>query len=379
MNIPYGKQLIDQNDIDQVVKVLKSDFLTQGPYVAEFEKSYKGFVGAEYAIAVSNGTAALHLAALALGLESGQNIITTSITFAASANCAKFIGANVFFVDIDVKTGLLDFDKVQKLIESKPKGFFKGIIAVSFAGLPIRLKRFRKLADKYHLWIIEDACHAPGAYYQEDGAIKKSGGSNYADATMFSFHPVKHIACGEGGMITTNRKDIYDKVSILRTHGITKSPDLLSNTDGPWYYEMIELGFNYRLTDIQASLGITQLQKIDENLERRRQIAKKYVKAFDKIGLKYLKQDEGHAYHLFVILTEKRRQLYDFLRVKHIFAQVHYIPLHKMPYYKEQTTEQEKLPNAEKYYSMCLSLPMYHSLSEEEQQYVIDTVKDFFQ
>ena len=378
MIIPYGKQFIDQDDIDQVVRVLKSDFLTQGPYVAEFEESYKRFVGGEYAIAVSNGTAALHLAVLALGLKFGQNIITTPITFAASGNCAEFVGANVYFADIDPSTGLIDFESVKSLIDSKPKGFFSGLIAVSFAGLPVRLKPFRELADESGFWIVEDACHAPGAFYKEEGVIRRSGGNNYADATMFSFHPVKHIACGEGGMVTTNRKDVYDKVSLLRTHGITKNSEELEKNDGGWYYEMVELGYNYRLTDIQASLGITQLQKIDKNLERRRDIAKKYVDAFDKVGLKYLKQAEGHAYHLFVILTENRKGLYDFLRAKDIFTQVHYIPLHKMPYYRDQKTEQVALPNAELYYQKCLSLPMYHSLSDKEQEFVIDAIKEFF-
>ena len=256
-NIPYGRQSIDENDIEAVVSALQSDYLTQGPKVKEFETKFAEYVGAKYAVAVNNATSGLHLSVLALGLSKGERVITTSITFAASANCIRYAGGEVWFADINPKTYLLDINSVRELIESKPKGFFKGIIPVDFAGLPINMEEFRGLADEHNLWIIEDACHAPGGYFKDSKEVNVfCGNGEYADIGVFSFHPVKHIACGEGGMITTNSEKLYKKITSLRTHGITK--ENMSENDGGWFYEMQELGYNYRLTDIQSALGITQ-------------------------------------------------------------------------------------------------------------------------
>ncbi|MEZ7930031.1 MAG: aminotransferase class I/II-fold pyridoxal phosphate-dependent enzyme, partial [Flavobacteriales bacterium] len=278
--IPYGRQNIDQNDLDAVVSTLQSDYLTQGPKVKEFEAAFADYVGAKYAIAVNNATSGLHLSVLALGLKEGERVITTPITFAASANCIRYAGGEVWFADINPDTYLLDINSVRELIESKPKGFFKGIIPVDFAGLPLNIEEFRELAQEHDLWIIEDACHAPGGYFNDSkGERNFCGNGNYADIGVFSFHPVKHIACGEGGMLTTNSEELYKKLMLLRTHGITK--ENMEENHGGWYYEMVELGFNYRLTDFQSALGITQLAKNEKGVERRNEIASNYKKAFD--------------------------------------------------------------------------------------------------
>jgi UDP-4-amino-4,6-dideoxy-N-acetyl-beta-L-altrosamine transaminase len=379
--IPYGKQTITQDDIDAVVATLTSDFLTQGPKVIEFESAFAAYVGSTYAVAVSNGTAALHLCALALNVSENTNVITTPITFAASANCVRYCGGNVFFADINPDTFLIDIVKVEELILSKPAGFFHGIIPVDFAGLANNLEDFKALAYKYNLWIIEDACHAPGGFFIDSKGKKQlCGNGNFADLGIFSFHPVKHIATGEGGMITTNDKALYDKLILLRTHGITKDPQLLEENHGAWYYEMQTLGFNYRIPDMLCALGITQLNKADEGLKRRKEIAENYFNAFKnltQIDIQDLSFHVGHAFHLFIIRTSKRKELYDFLKSKNIFCQVHYIPVHTMPYYKSLGFKQGDFPLAELYYDECLSLPMYPGLLDEEQTYVIEMIKSF--
>ena len=376
--IPYGRQNIEQDDIDVVVKTLTADFLTQGPKVQEFEESFANYVGAKYAVAVNNATSGLHLAVTSLGLKRGERVITTPITFAASANCVRYAGGEVWFADIDSDTYLLSLEKTRALIESKPKGFFKGIIPVDFAGLPVNLEAFRELADEHGLWIIEDACHARGGHFTDsDGAKQKCGNGNYADIGVFLFHPVKHIACGEGGMVTTNSEVLYKKLSLLRSHGITK--DNMSENHGDWFYEMQELGFNYRLTDIQSALGITQLAKNDKGVKRRNEIADIYKEAFrGKIKFQNLKEGDLNAHHLFVIEVEDRKGQYDFLRIHNIFTQIHYIPVHKLPYYKKIGYETADLKNAENYYSKCISLPMYPSLTNEEQGFVIEKVLNFY-
>jgi dTDP-4-amino-4,6-dideoxygalactose transaminase len=304
--IPYGRQHITEEDINAVIDVLKSDWLTQGPKISEFEQAFAKYIGSKYAVAVANGTAALHLCTLALGVKPGVKVITTPITFVASANCVRYSGGEVVFADINPKTYLIDINEVEKLLKAAPKGTYKGIIVVDFAGRAVDLEAFRKLADEYGLWIIEDACHAPGGYFVDSKGQKQNcGNGNFADLAIFSFHPVKHIAAGEGGMITTNDEAFYHKVRVLRTHGIQQIPELRQFDHGVWYYEMQELGFNYRLTDIQAALGMSQLIRAEEGLQRRKEIAKVYEQTFNKSS--FVKGQsgvlEGHAYHLYVKIT----------------------------------------------------------------------------
>ncbi|WP_420401438.1 UDP-4-amino-4,6-dideoxy-N-acetyl-beta-L-altrosamine transaminase [Flagellimonas sp.] len=372
--IPYGRQHIDEQDIAAVVGTLTSDFLTQGPKIQEFEKSFADYVGAKYAVAVSNATAGLHLSVAALGTKKHDRVITTPITFAATANCIRYVGGEVWFADIDPDTYLLSYQKTKELIESKPKGYFNGIIPVDFAGLPVDLEQFRELADEHGLWLIEDACHAPGGYFVDSTGKKQfCGNGNYADLSVFSFHPVKHIACGEGGMITTNKEELYQKLQLLRTHGITKQN--MEENHGGWYYEMQELGYNYRLTDVQCALGITQLSKNHEGVKKRNLISQKYQQAFRDM-IKYQDLPEGfyNAHHLFVIEVENRLDLYEHLRAHNIFAQIHYIPIHKLPYYKQIGYGEADLKSAEAYYKRCISLPMYPTLEHEEQMFVINKV-----
>ena len=377
--IPYGRQEITQQDIDAVIQTLQSDYLTQGPQILEFEKKFAQYIGVKYAVAVSNGTAALHLCAMALDVVPGDKVITTPITFAASANCIRYCGAEVVFVDIDPTTFLLDYNKTKELLEKHPKGTFKGIIPVDFAGAAVDLEQFRKLADEHGLWIIEDACHAPGGYFTDSkGKQQFCGNGNFAELAIFSFHPVKHIATGEGGMITTNDETLYKKLMLLRTHGITKEADLLQENHGGWYYEMQELGYNYRLSDLPAALGVTQLSRAQKGLEKRREIAARYDAAFkgmEQIKTPYYKS--GHAFHLYVIQVGDRLGLYNHLKSKNIFAQVHYIPVHTMPYYQKQGFKKGDFPLSEDYYTQCLSLPMFPSITDEELQYTIDSVIEY--
>lgn len=382
--IPYGRQQITQADIEAMISVLKSDYLTQGPEIPAFEEKFAQYIGCDYAVAVSNGTAALHLAALALDVTAGSRVITSPITFAASANCIKYCGGEVYFADIDPQTYILDIHKVKELIESKPAGYFQGIIPVDFAGQAADLEAFRKLADEHGLWIIEDACHSPGGYFTSlCGSQELCGNGKFADLSIFSFHPVKHIATGEGGMISTNNKALYEKLLQLRSHGITRDPQRFLNdaeevAQGGWYYEMQDLGYNYRLTEFQAALGISQLDRAAQNLERRRVLAARYDQALGSAPLICPSNSGGHAWHLYVIQTEDRKGLYDYLREHQIFAQVHYIPVHLMPYYQTLGHKKGDYPIAERYYERCLSIPMYHSLSDEEQDRVIDTILRFF-
>lgn len=268
--IPYGRQSINDDDINAVISTLKSDYLTQGPKIKEFEEKFAEYVGAKYAVAVNNATSALHLATTVLGVKPGDKVIVTPMTFAASANCVRYCGGEVTFCDIDPETYLMDINKLRTILESHPRGTYKEVIIVDFAGYPHNLEEFRALCDEYGLLLIEDACHAPGGWFTDsEGKKQKCGNGQFADISVFSFHPVKHIATGEGGMVTTNNPELYNKLMHYRTHGITKDPSLLQKNDGGWYYEMQDLGFNYRLTDFQAALGITQLSRADKGLARR--------------------------------------------------------------------------------------------------------------
>lgn len=379
--IPYGRQHITEQDIEAVTEVLKADYLTQGPKIEEFEESFSDYIGADYSVAVANGTAALHLAVLSLSLEPGQKVITTPITFAASANCIKYAGGEVDFVDINPDTFLIDLDLIEEKLNSAEPGEYAGIIPVDFTGLAVDTERLRAIADKHGLWVLEDACHAPGGSFENsNGEQVFCGDCHYADAAIFSFHPVKHIAAGEGGMVTTNDRRIKEKLEMLRTHGITKDTELLEDNHGGWYYEMHELGYNYRLTDIQCALGLSQLRRADKGLNKRREIAKKYDEAFS--GVKAIstqqvsteEQDNHHGYHLYILQVENRKELYDYLRSHQIFSQIHYIPVHLLPYYKKLGWQKGDFPVAEAYYEGCISLPMYPTLTDEQQKFVIEKV-----
>ncbi len=380
--IPYGRQNITDEDIEAVVRVLKSDYLTQGPSVGQFEAAFSESVGAKYSVAVANGTAALHIAAITLGVGPGTKVLTTPITFAASANCIRYCGGDVEFIDIDPVTRCIDLEALEAKLSAAPAGTYQGIIPVSLAGYPVDLKRLRAIADRHKTWIVEDACHALGAFNQySDGERIYSGASTSTEMACFSFHPVKHITTGEGGIITTSSEMMYQRLQRLRTHGITKSPAELPANSAGWYYEMQELGFNYRLTDMQAALGTSQLARLNSNNARRQEIAKRYDVEFAKFPITVPSRPPNggyHGFHLYIIESDRRRELYDFLRGKNILPQVHYIPVNHMPYYRALGFSPELTPRALKYYERALSLPMFPSLTDSEQGYVIECVAEFF-
>lgn len=378
--IPYGRQEITEEDIQTVVATLKGDFLTQGPLVAEFEKRFASFVGANHAVAVNNATAALHLCTLALGTQPGQRVLCTPNSFVASSNCVLYCGADVEFVDINPTTYCMDLDKLEEKLKSRTPGHFSGIIAVDFAGYPLDFARIREIANSYGLWVIEDACHAPGAEFQDQaGGWHRSGSGEFAELATFSFHPVKHIATGEGGMITTRSAELAHRLRLLRTHGITKDPAEMSRNDGSWYMEMNSLGMNYRMPDVLCALGISQLSRMDSNLERRRLLAKNYDTAFRNLPIKTPSTNENikHAYHLYVIRTHKRKELHDHLKKRGILSQVHYIPIYQQPFYVEKYGAQH-FAQMESYYQEALSLPLFHAMTPEQQERVINAVRSFF-
>ena len=377
--IPYGRHTIDRKDIAAVVKVLKSDWITQGPKIKEFEEALCAYTGAKYAVAVSSGTVALHIACLAAGIKKDEEVITSPITFVASANCVLYCGGRPVFADVQEDTININPEEIKKKITKKTGA----IIPVHFAGQPCDLEEISKIAKKYNLLIIEDASHALGAKYKGS----KIGSCNYSDMAVFSFHPVKSITTGEGGAVLTNRQDLYESLLLLRNHGITKNPDRFINfsplTDGPWYYEMLELGFNYRITDFQCALGINQLRKLGKFLQRRREIANFYNKELSKIGKVILPAERPYvksSWHLYYIRlkdTAKRKQIFEELRECEIGVQVHYIPLHLHPYYKNKFGFQKKdFPVAEQYYSSALSLPIFPRMTDREIEKVINSLRD---
>lgn len=377
--IPYARQNINSEDIAALASVLRGDFITTGPKVEEFEKKFSSYVGAKFGVAVSSGTAALHLACLACGLKPAEELITSSLTFAASANCALYCGAKPVFVDIN-EQGLIDEKLIKKRINKKTKI----IIPVHYGGLPCNLKKIKEAADKHGLVVIEDACHALGAKYRKS----KIGDCAYSEMCVFSFHPVKHITTGEGGMITTNSENYYKKLLMLRSHGITKEVSNfqfpISKERGSWYYEMNELGYNYRITDFQCALGISQLTRITKFIKRRREIAKKYDGAFQ--GSKHIevsKENKDHfcSYHLYPIRVkneEIRGKLFDHLKKRGIFCQVHYIPVYWHPYYKKLGFKRGLCRRAEEFYLREISLPLYHTLKNKEVDFIIKSIINFF-
>ena len=371
MYIPYGRQSINDDDIQAVVEVLKSDFLTTGPKVAEFERCVAEYTNTKYAVAISNGTAALHATCFAAGIGPGDEVITTPLTFAASANCVLYCGGKPVFADINPNTYNILPEEIEKRITSRTKA----IIPVHFTGQACEMDEIQRIAKKHGLMVIEDGAHALGAEYKG----KKIGG--LSDMTTFSFHPVKHITTGEGGMIMTNDKELYKRLSLFRTHGITRNQDFMTENQGDWYYEQLELGYNYRISDIQCALGISQMQRLPEFLRRRREIAEAYNEAFcDTEGILIPEQAKGtlNSWHLYVIqvIGGDRKEIFDRLRREGIGVNVHYIPVYKHPYYQRNGYGQVCCKNAEKVYGRMISLPIYPDLTEGEQEYVIEKVKE---
>ncbi len=376
--LSYGRQLIDDADIAAVTEVLKSDYLTQGPAVERFEKKLCEITGAKYAVAVSNGTAALHVAMLALELEKGSEGITTPITFAASSNCMLYCGVTPIFADIDKDSYNIDSEEIEKLITEKTKV----IVPVHLAGQPCRMEKIKEIKDKHNLYVIEDASHAIGSFYADDSPV---GNCRYSDMTVFSFHPVKTVTTCEGGAVTTNSTEIYEKLILLRSHGITKDAAKLSQNPGPWYYEMQMLGYNYRLSDVHAALGTSQLTKLERFRAVRREIFGFYNSSFkDTPFVKIPKEDAGveSCFHLYLLLIDfkalnkSRKDVMEKLKRFGIGTQVHYIPVYKLPYYSETLGYGEiQCPNAEEYYEKTLSIPLFPDMTREEAEYVAEIIK----
>ncbi len=366
--IPYGKQSIEQDDIDSVIEVLKSDFLTTGPKVKEFEDSLTKYCGAKYCAAVSNGTAALHLASLVL-LEEGDKVLTTPNSFLATSNAILYAGAKPVFVDIR-EDGNIDLELCEKELKKDPS--IKALYAVAFSGHMVDQEKLNYLKKTYNIKILEDCAHALGA---ESNGIK-AGSCKNSDCSIFSFHPVKHLTTAEGGAVTTNDKEIYEKLLRLRSHGTVKTSDMK-----PWEYEMRDLGFNYRITDVQCALGLSQLKKLDKFIARRIEIAKNYDKAFQDSPIKPLYTFDGKSsYHLYVVkmdfskLDFTREELFNKLKEKNIGVQLHYIPINKQPYYEHLGYGEENTPLMDNYYNECFSLPIYPKLTDDEQLYVIENL-----
>ncbi len=379
--IPYGHQNINEDDIRAVVEVLRSEWLTQGPMVERFEQAVAKCCGAKYAVAVASGTAALHLAALAAGFQQGDEVITSPITFVASANCIVYTGATPVFADIDPKTYCIDPQQIQNKITPNTKG----IIPVHFSGQPCDMAAISALARAHNLIIIEDAAHAVGASYQVEGRTCKVGSCIHSDMTIFSFHPAKHSTTGEGGIITTNSHSLYEKLCLLRTHGITKDPDKLTQNHGPWYYEQQALGFNYRITDFQCALGLSQLKRLDAFIERRKEIVKAYNTAFannENLIIPYQKPGTDSSWHMYMLGLKNidRGEAFRQLRESGIGVNVHYIPVHLQPYYHDCFGyKQGDFPLAEEYYESAVTLPLYPDMTKKDIHNVINAVSDIIQ
>lgn len=378
--IPYGRHYIDEDDIQAVVAQLRSGWLTQGNAVESFENAIKDYVGAKYAVAVANGTAGLHLAALAAGIGPGHSLVTTPITFVASANIAYYVGASAAFCDVVPETVNLAPQNLRKVLGETPD--VKAIVPVHFGGLPCEMEEISQLARDAGACVIEDAAHALGARYPDGGLV---GNCKYSDMTVFSFHPVKAIAAGEGGMITTNDEGLYRRLLRMRSHGINKldDPFVHPGDAGPWYYEMQQLGFNYRVTDIQCALALSQLRKLDKFLARRLELALRYDTAFGDMKNCRPAQASGRArsgLHLYILRIKfdaigmSRAELMEKLRERGIGSQVHYIPVPAHPFYRARQFKPEDYPNANAYYSEALSIPLFYDLTDQQQQAVIEAI-----
>ncbi|RUL54191.1 UDP-4-amino-4,6-dideoxy-N-acetyl-beta-L-altrosamine transaminase [Lysinibacillus antri] len=373
--LPYGKQWLDDDDIQAVVNVLRSDYLTTGPEILEFEQVVAKYVGAKYAVAFANGTAAIHGTCFAAGIGEGDEVITTPITFAASANCVRYVNGKVVFADIDEKTYNINPKEIEKQISEKTKA----IIPVHFTGQPVDLDAIHEIAKKHNLVVIEDAAHALGATYKG----MKIG--SLSDMTMFSFHPVKHVTTGEGGIITTNNETFYQMLLQFRSHGITRDKSLLQKDEGPWYYDMQFLGYNYRMTDIQAALGKSQMNKIDQFIERRKEIVQKYNEAFSKLHeiiTPYQSTNSESSWHLYIIqlkldkLNATRREIFEELINLNIGVNVHYIPVHTLSSYQQLGYKQGSLPKAEALYERIITLPLFPKMTDDDVLDVINAVKE---
>ncbi|MCL4469624.1 MAG: UDP-4-amino-4,6-dideoxy-N-acetyl-beta-L-altrosamine transaminase [Sulfuricella sp.] len=380
--IPYGRQDVNEEDIQSVVEVLRSDWLTQGPAVERFEQDVAHYCGAKYSVAVSSATAALHIACLAAGLKPGGTLWTSPNTFVASANCGLYCGANPDFVDIDPRTYNLSADTLEEKLASAEKqgGLPQIVIPVHFAGQSCEMERIAALGKRYGFTVIEDASHAIGGRYRDT----RVGSCAFSAMTVFSFHPVKIITTGEGGMVLTNRQDLYEKLVRLRSHGITRDPRFMEGEpDGPWYYQQIELGFNYRITDIQAGLGSSQMRRLDEFVARRHSLAERYDTLLREqaLTLPWQHPDAYSAFHLYVIrlhldaIGKTHRQVFEGLRQEGIGVNLHYIPVHTQPYYRRLGFKPGDFPQAEQYYREAISLPLYPSLSDSEQDRVVQALK----
>jgi UDP-4-amino-4,6-dideoxy-N-acetyl-beta-L-altrosamine transaminase len=378
--IPYGHQYIDSADVKEVMNVLSSDWITQGPKVKQFEDALCKYTGVKYAVAVSSGTAALHLSMMALGIGKENKVITSPITFSASANCAIYVKARPLFIDIDDQTYHLDTGKLRDFLRIPScRKQVKVIIPVHFMGTVADIAEIKNICDKYGIKVVEDAAHALGAKYKFKGSWVSVGSCIHSDAAIFSFHPIKHITTGEGGAVLTNSKKIYEKALRLRQHGIIKKRSRIQ-----WSYDISEIGFNYRLTDFQCALGISQLKKINKIVSRRRELVSCYNEHFSKmkeIKLPYEKPGTFASYHLYVIRDRenKRNDLYNYLRRNGILSQVNYIPIHLLSYYKKNFGYRNgDFLVAEKYFKECLSLPLYFGLTDSQQKEVINRVKEFY-
>lgn len=380
--IPYGKQDITEQDIQSVVDVLKSDFLTQGPQVPAFEKSLTDYTGANHALAVNSATSALHIACLALGLGEGDFLWTTPITFVASANCGLYCGAKVDFVDIDETTyNLCPVQLEQKLIKAKASGSLpKVVVPVHLCGQSCDMEKIWELSQEYGFKIIEDASHAIGGSYKDI----KIGSCTYSDITIFSFHPVKIVTTAEGGAALTNSSALAQKMELLRSHGVTRNKELMQNqSHGGWYYEQVDLGFNYRMTELQAALGVSQMKRVDDFISNRHKFASVYYKELDNlpITLPYQLPHSHSGLHLFVVrlqldkLNKNHKEVFDQLREKGIGVNLHYIPVHTQPYYQKMGFNYGDFPNAEKYYREAISLPLFHAMTEWQQSEVVGALK----
>lgn len=381
--IPYGKQDIQQKDIDAVVEVLTSDFLTQGPKVPAFESAVAEKVGAKHALAVNSATSALHIACLALGLGKGNWLWTTPVTFVASANCGLYCGAQVDFVDIDPKTYNISVSALKDKLEkaSSEKRLPKVLVVVHLCGQPCQMQEIKLLADEYGVKVIEDASHAIGGKYQHDYI----GNCKYSDITIFSFHPVKIITTAEGGMALTNSNELARKMNLFRSHGITRDPDLMTQEpDGSWYYQQVELGFNYRMTELQAALGLSQLGRLDEYVARRHELAKRYDSLLSTLPmtLPWQHPDSYSGLHLYVIrlnlsqVSATHRDVFESLREQGIGVNLHYIPVHTQPYYQQFDFKAEDFPEAMSYYGEAISLPLFPTMSELEQDKVVKVLSE---